>query len=89
MKIKFTLAVRTMLVCALGFLNIRAIATPEKTPKTFTQWCQQKSTLPPQTKRTVDVLLEIADTQDCNQANQTLTQLQQLNLREKQIRDIS
>ncbi len=31
----------------------------------FIEWCQQKSTLPKETKHTVEVLLKKAGTQDC------------------------
>ncbi len=69
----------------------KAIATPLRQPvKSFTEWCQQKSTLPESTKYTVEVLLEKADTQDCQQANRKLSSLTRLYLwdNDKQISDV-
>ena len=56
--------------------------------KTFTEYCQQKSTLLQATKHTVEVLLEKAGTQNCQQANRKLTSLTKLNLGRNQIRDV-
>jgi hypothetical protein len=56
--------------------------------QTFTEWCQQKANLSQQTRRTVEVLLQVAKTQNCGQANQTLTNLTELSLAENQISDI-
>jgi internalin A len=56
--------------------------------QTFTEWCQQKANLSQQTRRTVEALLRVAKTQNCGQANQTLTNLTELSLSENQISDI-
>jgi hypothetical protein len=56
--------------------------------QTFTEWCQQKANLSQQTRRTVEVLLQVAKTQNCSQANQTLTNLTSLSLWKNQISDI-
>jgi hypothetical protein len=56
--------------------------------QTFTEWCQQKANLSQQRRRTVEVLLQVAKTQNCGQANQTLTNLTSLSLRLNQISDI-
>ncbi|MEO1765293.1 MAG: hypothetical protein AAFR83_25985, partial [Cyanobacteria bacterium J06629_18] len=39
----------------------------------FIEWCQQKSKLSEASKRTVEVLLEKVNTQDCSEANQKLS----------------
>ncbi|MDB9455141.1 trypsin-like peptidase domain-containing protein, partial [Dolichospermum circinale CS-541/06] len=77
---------------ALARDGVQGIPT-EKWPgyliaQTFTEWCQQKANLSQQRRRTVEVLLQVAKTQNCDQANQTLTNLTELNLNGNQISDI-
>jgi internalin A len=72
----------------LGFYTPKVTAAPIKTPKTFKEWCQQKASLPQETKRTVEALLNVAETRNCSQANQTLTKLTSLDLGENEISDI-
>ncbi|MEH1882823.1 leucine-rich repeat domain-containing protein [Nostoc sp.] len=85
---KLTSSIATIFTCALGFYTTQTIAAPLENPKSFIDWCQQKSTLPPQTKHTVEVLLKEAQTQNCKQANQKLTNLTYLNLNFSLISDI-
>jgi internalin A len=54
-------------------LPARAFPSPETTPKTFADWCLNKNKESVETKHTVDVLLQAAETQDCNQANKFLS----------------
>jgi hypothetical protein len=77
---------------ALARDGVQGIPT-EKWPgyliaQTFTEWCQQKASLPQETRRTVEALLQVAKTQNCGQANQTLTKLTFLYLAGNQISDI-
>ena len=77
---------------ALARDGVQGIPT-EKWPgyliaQTFTEWCQQKANLSQQRRRTVEVLLQVAKTQNCGQANQTLTNLTELSLGGNQISDI-
>jgi Leucine-rich repeat (LRR) protein len=77
---------------ALARDGVQGIPT-EKWPgyliaQTFTEWCQQKANLSQQRRRTVEVLLQVAKTQNCGQANQTLTKLTSLYLTGNQISDI-
>ena len=77
---------------ALARDGVQGIPT-EKLPgyliaQTFTEWCQQKANLSQQRRRTVEVLLQVAKTQNCGQANQTLTNLTELSLGGNQISDI-
>ncbi|MEI6445916.1 MAG: leucine-rich repeat domain-containing protein, partial [Nostocales cyanobacterium ELA583] len=85
---KLALVATTIFTLTLGLYTPKVTAAPIKTPKTFKEWCQQKASLPQQTRRTVEALLKVAETQNCSQANQTLTKLTSLNLRENQISDI-
>ncbi len=84
---KLQLAIATIFF-TLVFYTTPSIATPVENSKQFIDWCEQKSTLPPQTKHTVEVLLKIAETQNCNQANQKLTNLTYLDLSLNKISDI-
>ena len=69
----------------------KAIATPtihQNNVNNFTEYCQKKSTLPKETKHTVEMLLKKAGTQDCQQANQKLSNLTELSLGGNQISDL-
>ncbi len=46
----------------------------------FIQWCQDRAKLPDVTRRTVDRLLQVANTEDCDRANRDLSQRIELNL---------
>ena len=56
--------------------------------RTFADWCRQKADLSPEAKHTVEVLLEKAETTECDAANQKLSSLTRLHLFENQISDI-
>ena len=56
--------------------------------RTFADWCRQKADLNPEAKHTVEVLLQQAGTTECEAANQTLSSLRALVLRDHQISDI-
>lgn len=64
-----------------------AQAQPAKV-KSFTQWCQEKESVPAATKHTIDVLLERAGTKDCREADTYLTSLNRLYLLNKEIVDL-
>jgi len=85
---KLSLVATTIFTLTLGFYTPKVTAAPIKTPKTFKEWCQQKASLPQETRRTVEALLKVAKTQNCSQANQTLTKLTSLDLGENEISDI-
>jgi internalin A len=74
----------------VGFNATRVIAAPSspENPKSFTEWCKQKSTLPQQTRHTVEVLLKATGTQDCVRANKSLAFATALDLTNSQISDI-
>src|SRR4028119_1517820 len=55
---------------------------------TFADWCRQKADLSPEAKRTVEVLLQKAETTECDAANQKLSSLTGLNLSSNEISDI-
>lgn len=86
-------AVNPLITLAL-FLRVLCYplsATPDQetvTPRRFIDWCLNQTSLSPQTKHTVDVLLQVAGTQDCNQADKKLSILSQLDLNNNQIADL-
>ena len=84
---KLSLVATTIFTLTLGFYTPKVTAAPIKTPKTFKEWCQQKASLPQETRRTVEALLNVAKTRNCSQANQTLTKLTSLYLSGNQISD--
>ena len=61
---------------------------PKKTGRTFADWCRQKASLIPEAKHTVEVLLQKAETTECDAANHTLSTHTELNLNRNQISDI-
>ncbi len=67
----------------------KAISSKETTtPKTFADWCLDRNNLSVETLRTVDVLLRVAETTDCNQASSLLSTRTNLSLNDKQIADL-
>ena len=58
------------------------------TPKTFTDWCLNTTNLSVETKHTVDVLLQVAETQDCQQADKTLSTSSVILLYNTQLADL-
>ena len=85
---KLSVVATTIFTMTLGFYTPKVTAAPIKTPKTFKEWCQQKASLPQETRRTVEALLKVAKTRNCSQANQTLTKLTSLELWGNKISDI-
>ncbi|HEY9811981.1 MAG TPA: hypothetical protein V6D31_00370, partial [Candidatus Sericytochromatia bacterium] len=45
---------------------------PEKNRPTFADWCRDRKNLSPEAKKTVQELLRVARTTDCDAANQKL-----------------
>lgn len=56
--------------------------------RTFDDWCREKASLSPETKHTVEVLLEKAGTTECEAADRQLSLLTELTLYNNQISDI-
>jgi Leucine-rich repeat (LRR) protein len=57
--------------------------------RTFIDWCTNKANLNPEARRTVDLLLEQAETNECEPANQKLSSLDNLYLNSNNISDIT
>jgi hypothetical protein len=58
------------------------------TPKTFADWCLNKTNLSLETKHTIDAMLQVAKTTDCDQASKLLSTLTELALPSRQIADL-
>jgi len=56
--------------------------------KTFADWCREKALLTPEAKYTVEVLLQKAETTECDAANRKLSSLTEIKLDKNQISDI-
>ncbi len=59
------------------------------TARTFADWCLNKANSSVQTHLTVDVLLRVAKTTDCNQASSLLSTRTELSLNNNQITDLT
>ena len=55
----------------------------------FADWCKHKNCLTREARHTVEMLLEIAGTSDCDEAQKVLLNLTELHLNENQITDIN
>ena len=67
-------------ILLLQAVSVQAIPQQQPEAKSFMQFCQQKNSLPLETKRTIDVLLKKVATQNCKIANSKLRNLTELNL---------
>ena len=68
-----------------------ALATqtqPGNSGQTFADWCREKADLNPDAKHTVEVLLLIAGTNDCNGADRELSSLTELSVDTNEISDL-
>ena len=80
-----------MLALFLSENGLSALATAQQSENnglSFADWCREKASLNPETKHTVEVLLQKAGTSDCNAANQKLSSLTKLDLNKNQISDL-
>jgi internalin A len=86
MKKFFTLLLASALL--LQVLSISTVSAQDSSIKTFAQWCQQRDSLPNNTKHTIDVMLKKSSTKDCQQAEHYLDRLTELNLSANKDADI-
>ena len=92
MKLPKSIALACCVLLALSGNGVSGKAAAEvrsgNMRRTFADWCRQKADLSPEAKRTVEVLLQKAETTECDAANQKLSSLTELNLDDNQISDI-
>ena len=72
----------------ISFQTQQAEAVPTN-KQSFEQWCLQKNSLPVETRKTVELLLNKASTQRCKLADLRLNKLSELFLTDNQITDIT
>ncbi len=58
------------------------------TPRTFADWCLNKANWSVETLHTIDALLKVVETTDCNQADKLLSTRIELSLRNNKITDL-
>ena len=91
MKLQKSIALTCCAILALSGNGLSAKAAetqPGNSRQTFAEWCRQKADLSPEAKRTVEVLLQKAETTECEAANLKLSSLTELDLDDNQISDI-
>jgi internalin A len=77
-----------VLISYVSLLPVVAFPSQPVKTKSFTQWCQKKLSVPVETRKTIDILLEKAKSNNCQIANSKLIKLTELNLGANQISDV-
>ena len=91
MKLQKSIALACCAILALSGNGLSAKAAETRSGnmrRTFADWCRQKADLSPEAKHTVEVLLQYAETTECDAANLKLSSLTQLALSDNQISNI-
>ena len=91
MKLQKSIALTCCALLALSGSGLSADAAETRSGnsrRTFADWCREKDSLSPEAKHTVEVLLEKAETTECDAANQKLSILTELALNNNEISDI-
>ena len=82
-KLQKSIALTCCAIVALSGNGLSAKAAETQrgnSRRTFADWCRQKADLSPEAKHTVEVLLEKAETTECDAADQKLSTLTELYL---------
>src|ERR671932_743420 len=88
-SIAVTCSVIALALCGSGLSAYAAETRSGNSRRTFADWCREKDSLIPEAKHTVEVLLEEAETTECDEANQILSSFTELSLyNNNQISDI-
>src|ERR671933_666188 len=88
-SIAVTCSVIALALCGSGLSAYAAETRSGNIRRTFADWCREKDSLSPEAKHTVEVLLEEAETTECDEANQILSSFTELSLyNNNQISDI-
>ena len=91
MKLPKSIALACCVILALSGNGLSAKAAETRSGnsrRTFADWCRQKADLSPEARRTVEVLLQKAETTECDAADRELSSLTGLYLDNNQISDI-
>src|SRR4028119_866318 len=91
MKLQKSIALTCCAILALSGSGLSAKAAEvrsENSRRTFADWCRQKADLSHKAKYTVEVLLKLAETTECDAANLELSSLTGLSVRNNKVSDI-
>src|SRR6476661_3085627 len=91
LKLPKSIALACCAILALSGNGLSAKAAETRSGnsrRTFADWCRQKADLSPEAQHTVEVLLEYAETTECEAADGKLSNLTQLDLENNKISDI-
>src|SRR6476661_2036317 len=91
LKLPKSIALACCAILALSGNGLSAKAAETRSGnsrRTFADWCRQKADLSPEAQHTVEVLLEYAETTECEAADGKLSNLTQLDLENIKISDI-
>ena len=90
MKKAFTIGLLSAFMMSMSSTHV--VAQSESAPETFetfAEWCLNQANLSQEATRTVEILLETAGTQNCEQADATLIALTELDLTLGAISDVA
>lgn len=76
---------------AIAFLFVLggiSSTTAQSTPQRFQEWCSRRDSFPSETQQTIQALLNIAATTDCDRAEEVLDAMPQMLLFQQEIRDL-
>lgn len=88
MKFPLAFSILSTAVAMLSFPLFQAEGVPINN-QSFEQWCLEKDALATDPRRTVDVLLGIADTQNCKLADSKLSRLSEISLSNSRITNLT
>jgi internalin A len=77
-----------IILYSVSVLPVLPAVGQEHNNKSFTQWCQNEPFVRPKTRRTINILLKIVGTENCQVANSKLKKLTILSLKDYEISDI-
>ncbi len=87
MKSSLHWSILSVVTLLLSFQTPQSGAVLANSPS-FEQWCQQKDSLPIETKKTVEVMLKKAGSQDCRLADMKLNSLSSIEISDHQITNV-
>jgi hypothetical protein len=83
MKYFFAITIISVLLIQLRSMSIVHAEQPKV--RSFAQWCQQRKSIPVETRHTIDILLEKSGTKNCQQADSILRSMTEINLMRNKI----
>ncbi|NJR32500.1 MAG: hypothetical protein HC778_06300 [Chamaesiphon sp. CSU_1_12] len=81
-------ALTSISILLLSAIPVTRVLAQQANVKSFTTWCQERNSVPADTKRTIDAMLLKAGTKDCQQADTKLKSLSELYLSGDRLKDL-